>query len=106
MKKVTITQLKDNLSALLAQAARGEEVLVFDRKKPYVRLVGLFGDLVERPTARQSKSDIEIHLTRLEAEGLLVRSRRRSLATVLKRKRPTARESVVTAVIEERDREL
>ena len=99
MKKVTITELKDNLSALLARAARGEEIIVFDRKKPYVRLVALFkyGSSVGDKTKER--------LQRLEVDGLVSRRQCDSIKSYIKRKRPRSAVSVVDALIEERDRD-
>jgi prevent-host-death family protein len=39
MKSTTTRALRENLRATMARAARGEEVLVTRRGKPYVRIV-------------------------------------------------------------------
>jgi antitoxin (DNA-binding transcriptional repressor) of toxin-antitoxin stability system len=102
MKKVTITQFKDNLSALLARAARGEEVIIFDRKRPFVRVVALFrGD----ESSNQNKS-VDTRLAQLEADGAISRRKRNSLTSLLERPRASSSASVIQAAIEERDREL
>jgi antitoxin (DNA-binding transcriptional repressor) of toxin-antitoxin stability system len=102
MKKVTITQLKDNLSALLARAARGEEVIVFDRKKPYVRVVALYTNH-EKPKGDEAE---DTRLTQLEADGIVSRRKRNSLQGLLKGARPSSKASLVEALLEERDRDL
>lgn len=42
--KTTTRELRANLREVLAQAARGKEVLVTLRGKPYVRIVPVVGD--------------------------------------------------------------
>ena len=103
MKKVTITEFKDNLSALLAKAARGEEIVICDRKKPYVRVVALFQDSGVGSAGVQEDNT---RLLRLESDGLVSRRKRSSMHAVLRRERPRSRASVVDALIEERGREL
>lgn len=103
MKKVTITQLKDNLSALLARAAQGEEIIIFDRKKPLVRLIALF-QYAESDGAKDQQT--AERLSKLEADGLVSRRKQNSLGKLLQRPRPRSKASIVDALIEERDREL
>ena len=101
MKKVTITELKDNLSAILASASRGEEIVVFDRKKPYVKVVALFEN------SKSSSSELTLdRVKQLEAEGLVSRRKLNSLKSLLSRKRPKSKASVVDALIHDRDRDL
>ncbi|RME21268.1 MAG: type II toxin-antitoxin system prevent-host-death family antitoxin, partial [Deltaproteobacteria bacterium] len=43
MKTASITQTKNQLSALIEQVKRGETVLILDRGKPVARLVAVEG---------------------------------------------------------------
>ena len=99
MKKVTITQLKDNLSALLAQAASGEDIVIFSRKRPYVRLSSLFSYAAD---GNHALVDVSDRLVRLETDNLVRRRRTNSLLSVIQRKRPQAQASVVEALLADR----
>ena len=96
MKKVTISELKNNLSAYLKKVQAGTSVLVYDRNCPVARI---------EPLGRHA-ADSE-RLARLYAAGILRPPRKPALAAeaLLARLRsgpklPDA--DLVTAVIEER----
>ena len=67
MKKATISQTKNNLSALLDQVRNGETILVMDRNRPIARI---------EPIASGGSVDPSGRLARLERAGLLRRGRR------------------------------
>lgn len=66
MEKVTVSKLKNELSAYLRKVRGGASVLVFDRDVPIARLVPL------EASTGQDAGD-EDRLARLEAEGLVRR---------------------------------
>lgn len=92
MRTATITETKNNLSALLDLVRGGETVLILDRGRPVARLESA---LVE-PTD-------EGRVERLERRGL-VRRGRCGLAAVLEgtSPQPAAGGSVVEALLEDR----
>ena len=96
MKRATITQTKNNLSALLELVRRGEEVLVLDRSVPIARIV---------PVERLTRRDDEARLADLERRGILRRPDRRADPALLDRigPPPRARGDVLAALLEERD---
>lgn len=101
MKKVTITELKSNLSNLLAQAKRGEEIIVLDRTSPIVRIVALFefGESSELDKTAE-------RIAKLEADGLASRRKANTMQSFLKRKRPKSKQSVMDALLDDRDDRL
>jgi len=64
MKRATLTDTKNNLSALVDQVQHGETILILDRGRPVARLESVVG-LVDDPEGR---------LVRLERQGLLRRA--------------------------------
>lgn len=64
MKKATLTETKNNLSALVDQVQHGETILILDRGRPVARLESMLG----------SGDDPEGRLARLERQGLLRRA--------------------------------
>lgn len=64
MKKATLTETKNNLSALVDQVQHGETILILDRGRPVARLESILG----------SGDDPEGRLARLERQGLLRRA--------------------------------
>ena len=79
MKRATISQAKNQLSALIRRVRRGEEVLILDRDVPVARLVP-----VERVAAR----DEEQLLADLERRGILRRPLRPADPSLLDRLGP------------------
>ena len=91
MEKVTISQLKNHLSAFLKKVRAGESVLILDRNRPVARLVSV---------ARQDPADAR--LARLESEGLVRRALGPIPKELLEEPPPKPGKSVLEALIEER----
>jgi prevent-host-death family protein len=64
MKRASISETKNSLSALIDEVKQGEEILITDRGKPVARLI-----------AAVSEHDAPGRLQRLERKGLVVRGR-------------------------------
>jgi prevent-host-death family protein len=64
MKRATLTETKNNLSALVDQVQHGETILILDRGRPVARLESALGEGVD-PDGR---------IARLERQGLLRRA--------------------------------
>jgi prevent-host-death family protein len=64
MKRATLTDTKNNLSALVDQVQHGETILILDRGRPVARLESVLGN----------GDDPEGQLARLERQGLLRRA--------------------------------
>jgi antitoxin (DNA-binding transcriptional repressor) of toxin-antitoxin stability system len=91
MKKATVSQLKNRLSAYLKLVRAGESILILDRDQPIARI-----DRVERGSAPDDR------VTRLERAGLLRRASRPLNLGALRRPVPQPSASVVDALLEER----
>lgn len=92
MKKATISELKNRLSAYLKEVQAGETILVLDRDQPIAR--------IERVEA---ESDPEGLLARLERAGLLRRGTGPMPMKLLRSKAPKSSESVLKALLIERE---
>jgi prevent-host-death family protein len=95
MKKASITEAKNNLSALIDSVKGGSPVLIVDRGRPVARL---------EPVTIGSESDHEGRLARLIREGV-VRPGRGRLPKMMFPDQPPrlkAGASAVSALIEER----
>jgi prevent-host-death family protein len=95
MKRATITEAKNGLSALIDQVKAGESILITDRGVPVARL---------EPANSAANDDDEGRLARLERAGLL----RRGTGDIRKiLERPLVKtldgSSVVDIVLEERE---
>lgn len=64
MKRATITEAKNGLSALIDQVKAGDSILITDRGVPVARL---------EPAAPSANDDDEGRLARLERAGLVTR---------------------------------
>jgi prevent-host-death family protein len=64
MKTATLTETKNNLSALVDQVQHGETILILDRGRPVARLESVLTE----------GTDAEGRLARLERKGLLRRA--------------------------------
>ena len=95
MKKATITETKNNLSALIDGLKDGSPVLIVDRGRPVARLEPVTGDLEGGRDGR---------LARLLREGLVRPRRARPPRTLFSSQPPHANADVsaVDALIEER----
>jgi len=92
MQKVSISQLKNGLSAYLKKVRAGQSLLILDRNEPIAVLERV--DFDELPEGR---------LARLTQSGIVRRSTSaRPQAALADSKAPKTRKSVVAALIEER----
>lgn len=91
MEKVTITKIKNELSAYVKKVKAGETILICDRDQPVARLERI--DSEERPDDR---------ISRLERDGLLRRAKHPTAIEVLRDAGPKPKRSVVEALVEER----
>ncbi len=91
MEKVTISQLKNHLSAFLKKVRAGESVLILDRDRPVARLVSVEG-----------QGPADDRLARLESEGLVRRALGPIPKELLEEPPPKPGKSVLEALIEER----
>jgi prevent-host-death family protein len=81
MKKATLTETKNNLSALIDLVRTGETILILDRGRPIAR--------IESVIAGETAS--EGRLERLERQGLIRRATGPSPQRVLAKKPPAPR---------------
>ena len=91
MERVTISELKNRLSAYIKKARAGHTILIFDRDEPVARLEAI------RPDDRASD-----RLARLERAGLVRRPASSLPLKALRAKAARPRRSVVQALVEER----
>jgi len=93
MKRATLTDTKNNLSALVDQVQHGETIHILDRGRPVARLESVRGE----------GDDPERQLARLERQGLLRRA-----STPLPREilmpppKPAESASALAALLDER----
>lgn len=97
MKTASLTETKNNLSALIDQVRAGETILILDRGKPVARL----------ESAVVETADPEGRLSRLERQGLLQRASAPPPKEVLSKRPPAAKEgaSALAALLAERREE-
>ena len=95
MKRATITEAKNQLSALIDRVRHGETVIITDRGRPVARLVSALTGAAEDPEGR---------LARLERRGGLRRATAPPPRSAILRKPPTAKKpsGVLEALLEER----
>lgn len=91
MEKATISQLKNHLSAYLKKVRTGRTVLIVDRDQPVARL--------ERIESGGAADD---RIGRLEKAGLLRRAQQKLDLTALRTETPSAKHSVLAALLDER----
>jgi len=96
MKKASITQTKNQLSALIDAVKHGETVLIMDRNRPVARL--------EPVSADDNNADPEGRLARLERAGIIRRSKSAPALDILKLPPPKPKKggSVLQALLDER----
>ena len=94
MKRATLTETKNNLSALVDQVRHGETILILDRGRPVAKL--------ESVMTKDSAS--EGRLARLERQGIVRISTYAPARYLLEEPPPHPREgaSVVAALLDER----
>ncbi len=95
MKKASITEAKNNLSALIDGLKGGGPVLIVDRGRPVARL---------EPVSSGDQVDDEGRLARLVRDGIVRPARSAPIRTLFTREppRPKTSVSVVEAVLAER----
>jgi prevent-host-death family protein len=96
MKTATISETKNQLSALLDRVRHGETILITDRNQPVARL--------EPVVSASSAGPDEGRLARLERAGIIRRARHGRLEEIM-RVLPPATEAggdIVAAILEER----
>lgn len=96
MIKVSISEAKNRLSALLDKVRHGQSILIMDRSRPVARL---------DPVETQDVGDLEVWLAELERDGIVRRpkvapSRLKLTQPIVKPKRQA---SVVEALLAERE---
>lgn len=98
MKKASITETKNCLSALLEVVKRGETVLITDRGRPVARL---------EPVTTRSEEETEGWLRELERTGLARRPKTPASKVKLTGPIPKARggASIVAALLAEREQQ-
>jgi prevent-host-death family protein len=95
MKTASITETKNQLSALLERVRNGESILILDRGRPVARLEPALSDDPTEPDAR---------LDRLERQGLIRRAQATLPDSFLDEPPPRAEggASISSVLIEER----
>jgi prevent-host-death family protein len=95
MKRASVTEAKNHLSALLDRVKSGEEVTLLERGKPVARMVPV--------GAGGQAADVEPWLADLDRRGLLARGvGRRAASATFPRLRLQRDAGLVEAVLEER----
>jgi antitoxin (DNA-binding transcriptional repressor) of toxin-antitoxin stability system len=94
MKTATLTETKNNLSALIDQVKLGETILLLDRGRPVARIESVLTE----------GSPVEGRLARLERQGVLRRGASTAAPEILKTRPPAASggASAVEALLAER----
>ncbi len=85
MKRATISETKNRLSALLEHVKRGEEVLILDRTVPVARIV---------PVTKVGPREQESRLADLERRGVVRRPKHRPDPRLIERLGPAPKASV------------
>jgi prevent-host-death family protein len=95
MKKATITEAKNQLSALIDRVRHGETIVITDRGRPVARLVSALTEAIEDPEGR---------LARLERRGGLRLATSPPPRAVILQKLPRTRTpaGVLEALLDER----
>jgi|SRR5689334_10552076 len=95
MKKATITEVKNQLSALIDRVRHGETIVITDRGRPVARLVSALTDAGEDPEGR---------LARLERRGGLRRATSPPPRALIMKKLPKVRKpsGVLDGLLDER----
>jgi prevent-host-death family protein len=96
MKRATISQTKNQLSALLERVKRGEEVLILERNIPIARIV---------PVQGVGHGETDSMLAALERRGVIRLGRRLPDAKLTTRlgPPPPARGDIVAALLADRE---
>jgi len=94
MKRATLTETKNNLSALVDQVRHGETILILDRGRPVARLESVL----------EGDSPSEGRLARLERQGIARRATAERPRDLLSRRppEPAAGSSALQELLRER----
>jgi len=94
MKTATLTETKNNLSALIDQVRHGETILVLDRGRPVARI----------ESAISESEEAGGRLVRLERQGIVCRAKTPMPKALLRQQPPAPEEgvSLLSALLEER----
>lgn len=94
MKTATLTETKNNLSALVDQVRNGESILILDRGRPVARL----------ESAVTPDEDADGRVARLERQGLVRRASTKSAGKILSQAPPKSKpgSSILTALLADR----
>jgi prevent-host-death family protein len=93
MKKASITEAKNGLSALVDLVRHGETIMIVDRGRPVARL---------EPAVGRGLADDEGRVARLERIGAIRRPAGATPTRLIARKPPRARSSALQALLDER----
>jgi prevent-host-death family protein len=93
MRRASITEAKNNLSALIDSLKGGSPVLIVDRGRPVARL---------EPVTASGESEQEGRLSRLVRDGIVRPRRAEPPGTLFGGQPPRAGASVVDALLQER----
>jgi prevent-host-death family protein len=95
VKRATISETKNNLSALIRRVRNGETILILDRDTPVARLT---------PISLDETKDEEL-LARLEKDGVIRRGTGRYPKSILEEDPPRPRKggSAVAALLKDRE---
>lgn len=96
MKIASITEAKNQLSALLDKVRNGETVIITDRDRPVARL---------EPAGMDDQMDPEGRLAHLERRGIIRRAGVKPSKLILQKRPPAATNgvSILAALLAERD---
>lgn len=96
MKRASITETKNQLSALLDKVRHGETILITDRDHPVARL---------EPVSNDDRVDLKGRLAHLERNGIIRRASGKPSKLILEKRPPKANKeaSVLRALLAERD---
>ena len=96
MKIATISQAKNQFSAIIDRVRHGETVLILDRDRPVARI---------EPVVSEGGTDPEGRLSRLERAGVLRRAKGASVAKILKEAPPGPKKGgdILKVLLEERE---
>ena len=96
MKKATISETKNNLSALIRRVKNGETILILDRDTPVARLT---------PVQPADEGSDEERLARLEKAGIIRRGTGRYPRSILEHDPPRLRKgaSALAALLKDRE---
>ena len=94
MKIASISQTKNQLSALIDKVRHGETILIMDRNNPVARL---------EPMLPENKTDDDTRLARLERDGIIRRVPVRAPETMLATPPPKTRHSLLKSLLADRE---